>query len=326
MERGCMPAIDDNHPGGHPGDELLGFMATSNLDEPWAFIEQIEGIDLTEWHTYTILWEPEAATFLIDNLVVAEIDEAPHMPMGIYLSWWTGLNLTPPCRKVGQEEACTDEYVQIDYIRVFTHTEWQEELSQKMLALFSQVDARMSEAEDGGKDVSRLRDDYTSLEEIWEKESYSSYGRIKEALEGILTVLEAWDEVVEMFYQANATIQEAEQLGADARPITIMKGYYSQAEIKWKEQDIESTEIYLQKILDMPEPLSLYLISLLGLISLPVFRQRWFRDVVRLDTEEGLGKPLPGLHFCILRCFYKEALSDQPRVSGGAQRGSEKEE
>jgi hypothetical protein len=36
---------------------------------------------MTQWHNYTILWEPEKTTFLIDDVVAANIDGVPIDPM-----------------------------------------------------------------------------------------------------------------------------------------------------------------------------------------------------------------------------------------------------
>ena len=43
--------------------------------------EPIEGIDVTQWHDYTILWDLGRTIFLVDGVVVAEIEEAPNDPM-----------------------------------------------------------------------------------------------------------------------------------------------------------------------------------------------------------------------------------------------------
>ncbi len=61
-------------------EPLPGFWATSGREDQ-VTRTPITGVDMTQWHDYTILWERTRATFLVDGLVVAEIDQAPTDPM-----------------------------------------------------------------------------------------------------------------------------------------------------------------------------------------------------------------------------------------------------
>jgi hypothetical protein len=265
LEEGILQAFDS---------KLLGFMACVQLKDEFVFLKPIEGIDLTEWHTYTILWEPENATFLIDDVVVATTDEVPQVGMNVHLNWWAGTNLTLHCHTEGQEEICTDEYMQVDYIRVFTDEERIQEMDTEISGLLFRTSSLIEDLEGKGGNSTQLRSWHAEAREAWQKNHL--YWSSRNLLQTIIEVTENWDEVVEMFSQANATIQEAEQLGADARTITIMKGYYSQAESRWREYDYKRTKTFLQQILDMPEPA---LLCILGLILLPTLLRRRLASV-----------------------------------------------
>ncbi len=56
---------------------LRGFWATSGSSTSSIVRKSVTGVDLTEWHDYTIRWNKENATFLVDGVVVATIDVVP---------------------------------------------------------------------------------------------------------------------------------------------------------------------------------------------------------------------------------------------------------
>jgi hypothetical protein len=249
------------------GPESAGFSAKSVVNDNTALREPITGIDMTEWHIYTITWEPDYATFLVDGQLVSTTNTTPNVPMyfDIYLE-----NLLPK----GRMDMEHNVSVQVDYVRLFTIGERYQDWSEDISGLFSTAEEMINEAEKKGINTTTLKKDYyDNAKDIWREDYHNHFGA-KTYLEKIITtlevVLEHWDEIMDMFSQANATIEEA-QLGADTRTINMMKGYYSQAERKWKEYDTENTKTYLQKILDMPEPA---LLSILGLILLPALLRK----------------------------------------------------
>jgi hypothetical protein len=260
MEEGILSAFNS---------EMLGFMACAQLDGDFVFLKQIEGIDLTEWHTYKILWEPENATFLIDGVVVAETDKVPQVGMSIHLNWWAGTNLTLHCHTSGQEEVCVDEYLQVDYIRVFLKEGRLQEMDSEISGLLSSALQLIENHEQQGKNSSQFRKWYAEAQDDWQKDHI--YVSSKKLLQKIVAILGQWDEVVDMFSQANATIEDAEQTGATDRDINTMKGYYNQAENSWEAYNIQTTKYYLQKILDVPEPA---LLPILGPVLLPALLRR----------------------------------------------------
>ena len=279
QEEGILPAKDQWWGTEHPGREYLGFGLGSRINDEFSFHQNIEGVDLTEWHTYTILWEPEAATFLIDGDVVAVTTEVPQIPMKVYLRMASGENLTLPCQTVEGEEICTDEYVQIDYVRIFASEKefgaWSDEISQ----LFSTAEGAMTEAETRGIDTSELKGDcYDKAADYWRggSESDRHYNPLIAApyLETVIEYLGQWDEGMDLFSQANAIIENWEQQATDTRTINMAKGYYSAAEGRWRQYDIEGTRRFLQNILDIPEASLLPLVVTVGVLLLPTVMKR----------------------------------------------------
>ena len=153
--------------------------------------------------------------------------------------------------------------------------------------LFSKAIGLFEEAEEKGipaNCVSKARADYAMAEYLWENRHcctarWELEEKVIPVLDSLLeTMLEHSDEISDMFSRANATITKAKQEGVADRTITIMEGYYANAEGKWKECDLENTEYFLQKVITMSDPTLLSFLSLLGLILLPALlrRRQWF--------------------------------------------------
>ena len=84
--------------------------------------EPVAGVDMPEWHVYTILWEPGNGTFLVDGRRVASLGNAPSSSMTTIV-WtdntvcfgprlWDGANW-------GSVDVRFNEHIQVDYVRVF---------------------------------------------------------------------------------------------------------------------------------------------------------------------------------------------------------------
>jgi hypothetical protein len=116
-------------------NDYLWFMsASSESDEQFAGVracsgvnginswEPIRDINITEWHTYTILWEPDNGTFLVDGKIVASISEVPNSWMNIEI--WTSnraIREYQNDRKWVFEtmDVLYDSSIQVDYVHVF---------------------------------------------------------------------------------------------------------------------------------------------------------------------------------------------------------------
>jgi hypothetical protein len=109
---------------------LPGFWATSTYvsdeDAITSVRKPIVGIDMTEWHTYTILWGEGDATFLIDGVIVARTDRVPTSEMGIMFFLTDKIcyeDQEGKVRSKGYLELELDQSIQIDYVHVFTTEE-----------------------------------------------------------------------------------------------------------------------------------------------------------------------------------------------------------
>jgi hypothetical protein len=78
--------------------------------------EPITGIDITDWHIYTVIWEQGNGTFLVDGEVVAITDEVPKSSMDTVIA-----NYNLAQHEVQDERIAIpfNEYIQVDYIHVF---------------------------------------------------------------------------------------------------------------------------------------------------------------------------------------------------------------
>ena len=63
--------------------DFVGFWARAIVNNTLTLSTLLE-VDMTDWHTYTILWEPEKASFLIDEKIVGTTNKAPRTPLCVY--------------------------------------------------------------------------------------------------------------------------------------------------------------------------------------------------------------------------------------------------
>ena len=266
LEQGMISAFDTWYPG-HPGNEMIGFCASTRINDEFVFWQKIEGIDLTEWHTYTILWQPEVATFLIDDVVVAITERVPQIPMRIYLRAASGENLTLQCKGVGGEEVSIDECIQVDYIRVFSPDSKFEEMDSEVSGLFAQALPMLDELEQRGENTTNLRAEYGKAQHDWQKDHYV-YDEARPRLEKIIEAIENWDEIFTKFAQASECIGTLEG-EVETRDATMLKAFLSKAEETWQECNCPATNQLLDNIIaKCPIPEALTVLSLILLPAL----------------------------------------------------------
>jgi hypothetical protein len=97
-------------------------LSALNVFSSKASKESITGVNISDWHVYTIIWEPGNATFFIDGKLVASFDQVTDQSMHPYaaisntkfsggefgvLSNW------------GYDDISFDEHVEIDYVHLF---------------------------------------------------------------------------------------------------------------------------------------------------------------------------------------------------------------
>jgi hypothetical protein len=228
----------------------VGFWYGTKKSSVDVFREPLVGIDMTQWHTYTILWEEDNSTFLVDGRVIKTLSSSPTEPLfgDIYLRNLFRGEDTGGEETWGYLDLAANISIQVDYFRLFATSEryqtWEEEIS-RAGELIAQAKAR-------GIDTTELEEHYEEVNGVWQQ-GYCNYNLAKPHLELIIPYLERFDEMTRMFSACRALIQESGQEGVEKRTLTIMEGYYAQAEKNWGEYDQELAETNLQKILDMAE-------------------------------------------------------------------------
>ena len=103
---------------------LHAFCEIQNLN---AFWEPIEIDEITEWHTYTVIWEPCNATFIIDGEKVATTDRVPNTIQEAWLYIMNNIfseeefpiGSPASCNNLPDTRIIEDQYLQIDYVRIF---------------------------------------------------------------------------------------------------------------------------------------------------------------------------------------------------------------
>jgi hypothetical protein len=101
--------------------DVSGFHALSSVGGYLKMWEPISEIDIRDWHTYTIIWEPENATFLVDGEIVANTTQAPRYNMNAGIEN-TNLALSQAVFQSGVFERIAipfNESIQVDYVHVF---------------------------------------------------------------------------------------------------------------------------------------------------------------------------------------------------------------
>jgi len=254
-----------------------GFGALSMEANQILFYQPIQGVDIREWHNYTILWKPGNATFLIDGEMVATTPNVPSTGMTVTL-WietdlliqksWIKQEITFEC----EDHVCKDESIQIDHIRISMEEERFKEMETEITGLLSRALVQIEGLEQKGENTTKIRYDYVETQDNWEKYCYF-HDEDRQLLENMVDAMEPWNEIITMFPEAEEAINSMEREG-NTREALMAKGDYSRAETAWAKYEYDTTKNYLQKIIDkaakIPETTLLYL----GLFLLLALLQR----------------------------------------------------
>jgi hypothetical protein len=195
---------------------LPGFWATSRIDDT-VIRKPIGNIDMTEWHTYTILWEPGNATFLVDGVVVAIIDEVPTtwMRVGLFMSTYFYEKSDDDRFDVGCLAA--NSSMQIDYVRVF----YTEKHLHRIGSLFNTTEKVIESHRDvvPASGLEEVLKAYDMARDAWDNEAFYNASRYLEGVVGIC----------ELFYEAAEAIQKAEPRGIHPDILVWMRDSYAAA-------------------------------------------------------------------------------------------------
>ncbi len=106
--------------------EMVGFSVTSMVGGETVFREPVTGVDMTDWHTYTVIWDRNNATFLVDGELVSTCNRTPSSRQRLFVLTQSGAwSEEGPGYRVGGFgyvewiELKHDQHIQIDRVRVF---------------------------------------------------------------------------------------------------------------------------------------------------------------------------------------------------------------
>jgi hypothetical protein len=228
--------------------EAVGFYLEAKVKNSVVLRVPLE-VDMTEWHTYRILWEESNATFLVDGKVVGTTNTSPNVPMfgELFLQ-----NLyrgeSPDNEAAGFVDIVGNVSLQVDYIHLFTRKErfeaWSEEVSH--------AGQLIKEAEGRGINTIELMEYLAEAKGSWQ-EGYYNYEFSEPYLDKIVPYLEHFDEISEMFGQCSELIERSTEEGVTSRILAMMNGHYTQAGRYWEMYNYEDTLLNLQKIVDLAE-------------------------------------------------------------------------
>jgi hypothetical protein len=219
--------------------------SVSSSTDLWEF-------DMRDWHNYTILWEPENITILIDGQIVTTTNISINDPMQVYLQLWNAISGGPP---IISEKLEHNISIQVDYFKLFARKELFEAWSQEINGLISEITSVIEylEEEDFGIDiVNKSEEDLAVAGKNWQ-EGYYNYYATKKPLDEILNslnrcveCLDHEEEITAMFSQASDCIELLIERGYAPQ---ILDADYSRAEKAWSEYDLDITILYLDKII-----------------------------------------------------------------------------
>jgi hypothetical protein len=276
-------------PGSDP--EWAGFWARIMANGSLVMSQRIDGLDTREWHTYTILWEPGNATFLIDGEVVASSQIVTSIEV-VATTWMENAVIKTeeqPLRpdaggvfKILYDGYWVRQYLDyntsltFDYVHLFVSQERFEEIlseaGPEMDLLLNRSRGLIEYLESIGVNTTKLKSDQTYQADNWRTDRWL-YHEAKPNLEKMISVMEHWEEINQMFADAENAINLIEPQGK--RELPMMKGDLNRAKSTWEEYDYDRTKNYLQNILakaiEIPE---LVLPPILSLILLPVLLWR----------------------------------------------------
>ncbi len=255
---------------------LAGFRGDVAMDSNHVYSTDLSDIDIREWHVYTILWEPDGVTFMVDGEVAGTTDQSPSAPMWSIVTLWNLIGAEPVGPDEGRPKmALEDAWLQVDYIKLFASKERFEAWSEEISPLVANATGIIERLEEKDFPSQKARED---LAADWQEGNYNYQAaklHLEELTDSLHSCLDHLDEVNAMFSQASECIENLTEKG-DTRNENMCKAYYTNAEGAWEEYDYELTRNTLSNIIaKCPEPT---LLPILSLILLPALLRRRERD------------------------------------------------
>jgi hypothetical protein len=116
--------------------------------------------NMSEWHTYRILWEPGNCTFLVDEMKVANVSRAPVIPLELMVSIQSRSPETP--RESHGASGWVyyplpdDVSMEVDYIRLYVRREAFDEMHREICTLISDVQKLIESIRNNGGNTNEL--------------------------------------------------------------------------------------------------------------------------------------------------------------------------
>jgi hypothetical protein len=206
----------------------------------------IEGLDLSDWHNYTILWGYENATFYIDDQIVATTSEVPTTPLSI------AIHMENFHKREGGDGIYGGFYffdlehnqsIQVDYIRVFAMNDRLEDDYQRIQRLLANVSRQIEAATDSGLNTTQIWVEQTHLENEWNDRGYVNVERFNEHVERISYI----PELIILFQEAKEALASND---IEKRLVIPLNLALERAEEAWLELDLPRAKGILDYIIE----------------------------------------------------------------------------
>jgi hypothetical protein len=256
----------DNHPG-FPRNDLI-FKSNSPESDPdlaglqayakinggsKKFSQSLVGVDIREWHNYTILWRPGNATFLVDDEVVSSTHQAPSTPMAIAIhsenyavrkndgdistgiGWLSFLDLE------------VNQSIEVDYIKVSMDEGYYKEYSNQVNDIFINFSSLIETVDARGLNSTVMRKDLESSMVEWNETGYL-HGENYMTILSVCDLKLRLDSICYMFKEASEMIASANYENND--DASILEGLYKRAEDAWLEYNFDQVENMLELLIE----------------------------------------------------------------------------
>ena len=226
--------------------DLAGFWILIIINNEPVLIEPVD-INLRDWHTYTIHWEPDNATFFIDGKKILTTNQVPYssMHIGACVSN-AAFEVTDYVKWLGTEGTDLDEWIQIDYTHFFMEEKQHSEYVRDAESILLAASQKIQEAERHGLAIDNFHEYQADATEALEEGEYipgQLYTKIK-------AVADLSSEDLVMFAQLFPEAQEKLQsLQGDAENRTELEAKYMLVQTEWDKCNFEVSEFYLRLII-----------------------------------------------------------------------------
>jgi hypothetical protein len=238
-------------PESHP--DIVGFYAGALVNDTDTYQEKITDVDITQWHNYTITWNRDNATFLIDNQVVGQTSEVPISRTQIMVMLGSSMlgNRTSMLKVGGYYwsdiDLDHDTSIEIDHVKITANKTQFDDWNQKITHNFTETKELIRQAEMVGINTTRARGIYSQAQDSWKNRTYlfqTTRTHLQTIHNTLNPAIENLDKIRQMFSQAEAKAANAEPADKGALDTLLRR-----AREAWDKPDYQTTKTYLEEIL-----------------------------------------------------------------------------